>query len=142
MDVSRRIHRGRRVGRAREPPDIKAPREVISEGKLVLNGRKRRGDELDLDLHWGRGGVGGQRKGNRVVAREGLRERKTFSKGSGRKIEEERSKRKPRGESGKRFPLEERGFTGKFSKILEMTKWTTQVIAVPSLLLLLEGDTA
>lgn len=109
---------------------------------MVLNGRKRRGDELDLDLHWGRGGVGGQRKGNRVVAREGLRERKTFSKGSGREIEEERSKRKPRAESGKRFPLEERGFTGKFSKILEMTKWTTQVIAVPSLLLLLEGDTA
>lgn len=93
---SRRIHRGRRVGRAREPPDIKAPREVISEGKLVLNGRKRRGDELDLYLHWGRAGVGGQRKGNRVVAREGLRKRKTFSKGSGRKIEEERSKRKPR----------------------------------------------
>lgn len=95
--------------RVSPPPDIKAPREVISEGKLVLNGRKRRGDELDLYSHWGRGGVGGQRKGNRVVAREGLRKRKTFSKwkwkeNRGREVQE-----KSRGRVEKTAP----GFAGK-----------------------------
>lgn len=80
------------------------------------NGAETTRDELDLYSHWGRGGVGRQRKGNRVVAREGLRKRKTFSKWKWKENRGREVKEKAEGELRKR-PPDSRENSRKFWKL-------------------------